>query len=56
MRKICPKCKGNGYHKEPIDTTLFAVAPLTLGLSLFAAFIRKDVKCKICDGKGYLED
>lgn len=52
MRKICPKCKGNGHHKEPTEITDILLAPITLGISL----MKTDVRCKVCDGDGYLED
>lgn len=47
-RIVCPKCKGNGYHKEPYSGEQFWLAPFTLGLSL----VRDKVKCKVCKGTG----
>ena len=52
MRTICPKCKGNGYHKEPIRVIDILFAPLMFGVTL----CKKDVECKVCDGEGYLEE
>lgn len=51
MRKICPKCNGNGYHSEPIEAVDWWLAPLCLGASL----LKNNISCKVCDGAGYVE-
>jgi len=52
-RIVCPKCKGNGYHKEPHDGMSILLAPLTFGISLCN---RKKVNCRVCDSAGYIEN
>jgi hypothetical protein len=53
MRKICPKCDGKGYHSEEVLPLFFKLlfAVPTIG----ASFIDKDVECKVCEGKGFIE-
>jgi DnaJ-class molecular chaperone len=48
-RIICPECKGNGSHKVLFSSEMFLV---TAGIPM----IRKSVECKVCEGKGYLEE
>jgi DnaJ-class molecular chaperone len=48
-RIICPKCEGNGHHEVLFSGEMFLV---TAGIPM----IRKSVECKVCEGKGYLEE
>jgi len=49
-KTICPKCEGNGEHKERMDGVSIFLAPFCFGLSL----PRDMVECRICKGKGYI--
>ena len=48
-KEICPKCKGNGFHRYR-DGDHFFLAIFTMGLSL----IGSQMDCKVCDKKGYI--
>jgi tetrahydromethanopterin S-methyltransferase subunit A len=48
-RILCPKCEGNGSHEVLFSGEMFLV---TAGIPM----IRKSVECKVCEGKGYLEE
>ena len=51
-QKICSKCKGKGTVRDDID---WFMGIFTFGISALMD-VSNQVTCKVCNGKGYIEN
>ena len=52
MRKICPRCRGRGYHNL---TETWTITKACLGQDSYTYFGPPPMKCWRCEGRGWVE-